>query len=673
MRNISLLFFLTILSLFFSLPAPAPASASDARGQDSYHEWLKRYGALDIYAMRVKDDEAGPAGQLDYADALISLDNPEEALSFLRTVRTGDVPELEGRKHWIRHRALRKLGRFDEAVLAVIETSGYLGAEETSRLMNNEPGLDILWSNVWKTWFFYSLSPEFIKEGRRMIMDQSVLLARAAWPDRNLWETVDIPLSIYTPAASRPTTDHIQAARALALWSIANWELADRALARMENPDIRSFLENFGRFLESSDLNSWQSNLKTLKSAGFADVYATHLHEFGLQHFMLSSPMVGSWEPFLERIRGLDPKSALDLIQQELASALLSDEVRGKLEALAFIYELQDGPYRLALDSWREAMNNSPDLPYTLYLAVSLLKQDLRPLDGLPASRYPFLREVLNAAGLNRDSRYLADFWKHEQQEIGRLYALYPLDYSVNFLYFNKSFQADQNQAAARNMAFLFPHSEPGQSAYLTMAQHAYKDGNKALAWRYLQNISEEFAQGPRQLDLLEAKAGILMDMGREEESLSTYQVILKKSPQRISPERRLRLALLAQEKNRWHLAQDMLEALWEDRSALPDPVKAEVLFWLGEGAQHQGDMDVALDYYLRLSWQFPEQNIWAVTAMYRAGLIYEQRGIMDTARNLFQTVMRNADTKGQKEAARQRLDAIESRMGASERDAFLF
>ena len=671
MRNIIVLFFLAVLLVPFYSPSPAPAS--ETGDHDSYHEWLKRYGALDIYAMRVKDDEAGPAGQLDYADVLISLNNSEEALTVLRTVKTEDDPGLEGRKHWIRHRALRKLGRFDESVLAVIETSGHLGIEATSRLMKNEPGLEMLWSNVWKKWFFYSLSPEYIKEGRRMIMDQSVLLARAAWPDKKIWETVEIPLSIYSPAAPRPNNDHIQTARVLALWSIANWELADRSLARIDNPDVRSFFQNFGRFLQSSDLSNWQSNVKTLKSAGFDDVYATHLHEFGLQNFMLSSPKVGSWEPFLDRIRGLDPKSALDLIRQELASALLPDEVRGKLEALAFIYELQDGPYRFALDSWQQAVANSPDLPFTLYLAVSLLMQDLRPLDGLPPSRYPFLKEILNAAGLNRDTRHLADFWKHEQQDIGRLYALYPLDYSINYLYFNKSFQADQNQAAARNMAFLFPYSESGQSAYLTMAQHVYKDGNKALAWKYLQNISDEFAQGPRQMDLLEAKAGILMDMGREDESLSTYQVILEKSPQRISPERRLRLALLAQEKNRWHLAQDMLEALWEERSALPQPVQAEVLFWLGEGAQHQGDMDVALDYYLRLSWQFPEQNIWAVTAMYRAGLIYEQRGIMDTARNLFQTVMRNADTRGQKDAAKQRLDAIESRMGAAERDSFLF
>ncbi len=664
-------FIFVFLLLFF---APSPSWSSEVDNQASYHEWLKRYGAMDVYAMSVREREAGVTGQLDYAEALISLGNPEGAVSVLRSIETKGDPRLEGEKHWLIHRALRQLGEFDQSCLAVVETSGFLGTEKTSELMTREPGLDKLWINVWKRWFFHSLSPDHIIDGRRTIMEQSVVLAKSAWPDSAFWKRIELPLSGDRHMPSGPTSDQVRIARAFALWGISNWGLAEQTLAGVSDHDLKSFFMNFGRFLKTANLNIWDTNLKTPKSSGFTDVYADHLLKYALENFRLSSPQAGSWASFLDRVRELSPAQALELIQKELTSALLSDEVRERLQSLSFIYELQERPYTQALDTWKTFLSNSSDLPFTLYLAGSLIEQCYAPLTNLPASRYPFFKEILNAAGLNLDQRHLAGFWDREQNDISLLYTDFPLDYALNHLFYHESFLAHKDQDSARNLAFLFPYSEPGQSAYLSMAQHAYKDGNKALAWNYLQNITQEFASGPRQLDLLEAKAGILMDMGREEESLSTYQVILEKSPQRLGPERRLKLALLAQEKNRWKPAQEMLEALWHDRSALPDPIQAEVLFWLGEGAQHQGQLEQALDYYLRLSWKFPEQNIWAVTAMYRAGLIYEQRGMLDTARNLFQTVLRSADRDSQKEAARQRLDAIESRLGAgADRDGFLF
>ncbi len=665
---------ISIFFIVFLIFSHSHVWSSQFEEQDSYHEWLRQYGAMDVYALSVREREAGPRGQMDYADALISLGNPQSALAVLGRIDTGNDPLLEGQKHWIRHRALRQLGDFDQSVLAVIESSSYLGTDGTSGLMKNESGLNMLWSNVWKRWFFQSLSPELINEGRRSIMEQSIVLARSAWPDMKIWERVRLPLSAAKPLLPGPTSDQVRISQAMALWSISNWKLAEEVLTGVSDPDKRSFFTNYGRYLQSSNLNLWDSNLKTKKSSGFTEVYATHLRKFALDDYAMTPAQAGSWEAFLDRIRESSSERALSLINQELSSALLSHEVRTRLQLLAFIYQLQEKHYQEALETWDANLSHLADLPYTILLSVSLLKQSYEPLTILPSTRYPFLRDTLNAAGLNLDPEYLASFWDQQQISLVNYYKEFPLDYAVNYLFYKQSYQAGQDHSSARNLAFLFPYSETGQSAYLNLAEHAYKEGNKALAWRYLQNISEEFAQGPRQLDLLEAKAGILMDMGREDESLSTYQLILEKSPERLSHQRRLRLALLAQEKGQWNSAQEILEALWAERGSISSALQAEILFWLGEGAQHQGDLEQALDYYLRLSWQFPEQNIWAVTAMYRAGLIYEQRGILETARNLFQTVLKNADRSSQKEAARQRLDAIESRMGqTSDADSFLF
>ncbi|MFP4128465.1 MAG: tetratricopeptide repeat protein [Desulfonatronovibrio sp.] len=670
MRHFIIVFFVFCLLVSTS----SAALCSELENQESFHEWLRQYGAMDVYAKSIKKRQSGPQAQLDYAEALISLKDPGQALTALNSIEDHQDPMVEGRKFWIKHKALRQMEQFDQAVLAVIESSGFLGMEKTAQLMKEEPDLDTLWSNVWKRWFFNTLSIDQINDGRRMIMEQSVVLARSAWPDNKLWNTIEIPLTSTESTKNRPSSDHINIARALALWSIANWDLAEASLTEISSPDPQSFFENFAEFLKTSDLETWTPNSETSKSSGFIHAYSDHLQKYALDDFRLSSPETGSWKPFLAEIKQLEPESALQMIKQELSYALLPAEVRGRLQALAFIYELQKEEPSKALDSWEKALSNSSELPFTLYLAASLLMQDYAPMNDLPSSRYVFLKEILNAAGLNLDQKHLSEFWETKENNIDDLYSVFPLDYAINFLFYNESFQTEQDQAAAENIAFLFPYSETGQNAYLSLAQHAYEQGDKTMAWKYLQNISQEFARGPRQLDLLEAKAGILMDMGREEESLATYQVILEKSPQRLIPERRLKLALLAQEKNQWNLAQDMLAELWQERADLAEPVQAEILFWLGEGSQHQGDMEEALDYYLRLAWQFPDQNIWAVTAMYRAGLIYEERGFLDTARNLFESVLKNADRDSQKEAAQQRLDTIKSRMGSdTAKDAYLF
>ncbi|WP_028574454.1 tetratricopeptide repeat protein [Desulfonatronovibrio hydrogenovorans] len=654
--------------LFFSLLLffPSQALALDPGNRDSYHEWLKRYGAMDIYAMNLREQDPSPQARLDYANALVSLGNAQEALTVLNSLETMDSPQVQGKSHWIRHRALRQLGEFERSILSVVEAAGLLGFQETVQLMSQEPDLEKLWNNVWKRWYFQTLRPDMVHEGRILIMDLSFRLASAAWPDQGFWSKISSPLAATPAEKTGPSSDQIQIAKALSLWSIGHWSMADQALEQVSNSSKKSFFRELGTFLRSSDLAAWKSNDSSIKSSGFSQVYAQQLINFVLEDFRLKSPEAGSWEPFLTQVKTFPPGRSLEVIRQELSSALLSGDVRSRLHALEFIFELQEKNHVQALESWYKSGTDPSGLPFTIILAVSILSKDPGSLSSLPSSTYPVLKELLNAAGFNPDPEHMAGFWKEEIKNLSSLYTVFPLDYAVNYLFYQKNFTAKQDRESAINLAFLFPYSEIGQSSYLNLARHAYKDGNKTLAWRYLQNISQEFAQGPRQLELLEAKAGILMDMGREEESLSTYQEILKIDPARLNPETRLKLALLAQEKNQWDTAQAMLQDLWRDRSNISESIQAEILFWLGEGAQYRGDLEKALDYYLRLAWGFPGENIWAVTAMYRAGLIYEQRGMLDPAKNLFQTVLRNADRNAQKEAARQRIDAIESRMGAS-------
>ena len=669
------IFFILCLALF-----PLQAGADRWDNQDEYLEWLKDYGALDIYAHNLLQASPGTPEKLEYAEALLEMGDPGQALEVLGRIEVQDRDDYKGRVLFLQSRSQRQKEDFDQAVLYAVQSADYLGKESTAELMRQEQGLSFLWQGVWKRWYFSSLSVDDISQGRKQIMLQALSLGSKAWPEESFWEEVAGPFSEAAQAASQDpalnrvsSSDREKISQVLAAWSMGHWSMADRNLQDIQDRDLRNFWKNLGDFLQTESFSRWSGDLKHPKSRGFKDIFALNLQEYALNSFELHTPDQGSWPSFLSRIKDRSESEALKSVRQELSSALLPQEVRAGLTSLEFIYTLQNQDFQEAESVWNDLLDKDVNLPFTLHLSAALLTAEYEHLNDLPGNQYPFFKELLNAAGMNIERRFSADFWGENQEDLQTLKDSYPLDYSINYLFWEEKFQDQDDTEAARNLAFLFPSAQAGQSAYLFLAQDAYEQGRKELAWRYLEQISQEFARGDKQLDVLEAKAGILMDMGREEESLQTYQVLLSRDPQRLTPQRRLNLALMIQEKGRWSEAEEILSSMWEQREGFEKGIQAEILFWLGEGSQHQGRLEEALDNYLRLAWEFPQENIWAVTAMYRAGLIYEQREMYSVAARMFEKVIRNAGRESQKKAAEQRLDTVESRQKSDADGMFLF
>ncbi|MDP3426753.1 MAG: hypothetical protein Q8S17_05185, partial [Humidesulfovibrio sp.] len=70
------------------------------------------------------------------------------------------------------------------------------------------------------------------------------------------------------------------------------------------------------------------------------------------------------------------------------------------------------------------------------------------------------------------------------------------------------------------------------------------------------------------------------------------------------------------------------------------------------------------LDFYLRLAYEYSKEPMWPTVAMYRAAMIYELKGSFEPAKKFLQAVIATADTKEAKEAARNRLNALEAKSG---------
>jgi len=131
-----------------------------------------------------------------------------------------------------------------------------------------------------------------------------------------------------------------------------------------------------------------------------------------------------------------------------------------------------------------------------------------------------------------------------------------------------------------------------------------------------------------------------------------------------MDPKARLDIATFLQLKGDFEGGRKQLQILWEQRDKMPKPLQAEVLFWLGEGEHSLKNYDAALDYYMRLAYQYAQEPMWPTVAMYRSAMIYEIKGNYETAKKLLKSVITTADTKEAQEAAKNRLSALENKTG---------
>ena len=65
--------------------------------------------------------------------------------------------------------------------------------------------------------------------------------------------------------------------------------------------------------------------------------------------------------------------------------------------------------------------------------------------------------------------------------------------------------------------------------------------------------------------------------------------------------------------------------------------LKAEAHFWLGEALQNSGRLEDAIIEYLKISYLYPDNDMWAGTARFRVGEIFEMQGRIDEAVLMYQ------------------------------------
>ncbi|WP_320169785.1 tetratricopeptide repeat protein [Maridesulfovibrio sp.] len=671
----SLLVFL-ILGQAFSMSAFA---ASD-NTKEPFETWLEKYGAWDILEKNYSSSEESPDLLLKRADTAFKLGRFTSCLNILQSTPAFADKEMEINRLWLGGRCQRALGDPVKAVIWFSQAARLMDADTLVKKFNAEPQLKVIWFDVWRSLYWgYFVTPASAKEARRMLLVQSFEQAEKVWPTLYFIVNGKKELkSLNGTVSDLPITDNstlftdegrLTIAQSLAAASLGEWDKSNSILKTLGNSTVSDFWLS---------VNSWMENgsgaEKTEEFDKMALVHPSAFFKAGVLDpvtgtpalWLLASPSSPSWSVFRKKLLEMTPENALETIDRETGSLLLSSEIVNALQNYRLAFALLGGNLELAENVWKRLDKDS--LPMSLRIAAGLIfkppfSKMVNSSDFGRNSHMHIISDLCSAAGLNYFPDMQAPFWALLQGiRLNNAINAKPLDRLLVFTDLASGAEGKMDETVARRSAFLFPDSRLGAESLIYLAERAAADRDFQLSAFYLKRVNQDKFGPEIRLKWLKAAVDYDLGAGNDAKALNAYNEILE-SGGTLSPEKELKLALMIQQKGDLKKAQAILERIWENGKTLNNELKAEILFWIAEGEHAMGEKEKALGHYLKLAWEFPEQNIWAVTAMYRASMIYEHKGQYETARRFLKTVIKRADRKAQKEAATARLNAIDSKL----------
>lgn len=694
-------------SLGAARKAPAKAAKSDKSGtanpaptDAAFEQWLKKYGAYDRIVLPEPEQtgQDADANVLKRAEGLLMQGASQEALALIEAQPAFAEPAAETQRLWLGAQAYRALGDPYKAVLWYSHAAKLMDAKTLKERLSAEPGLESLWVDVWRRqfWAFVgstSASSAALEENLRTLLTQ----AEAAWGPQNFWVKSTESLTLATgdpqpdaqadaqaPAVKAPAKkaakdkdaplnvtpdDRQHIAEALAAASLEDFARAKTALEKLSDPALKGFWTAMATFMETGKPHE----TKTLRAAGYAKAagfWSANLlapYAQSREAWFLGGPGSASWLKFRNSINQLPNEEARAAVDKELQSLLLSDDMSRLLRSLKFVLLIESGDLDAARQTW-EGLDKRK-LPLSLRLAGGILTQEnvknLLPQElGAAAKLSPALRSLLAAAGTGTALIAEAPFWT--KAEVGRsstVNKVWPLDRLLVLADWQARWEAAPGPELARRSAFLFPDTAYGYDCLTYLAKKAIEGRYFQLADTYLNRMADMSADKASQAVRLGLKAKMERDAGRDAEALESYHALTALGVD-LDPKTRLDMATFLQLKNDFEGGRKQLAILWAQRASLPRSLQAEVLFWLGEGEHSLRNYDAALDFYLRLAYEYPKEPMWPTVAMYRAAMIYELKGNFEPAKKFLNAVIATADTKEAKEAARNRLNALEAKSG---------
>ena len=150
------------------------------------------------------------------------------------------------------------------------------------------------------------------------------------------------------------------------------------------------------------------------------------------------------------------------------------------------------------------------------------------------------------------------------------------------------------------------------------------------------------------------------------DKAIANYQIFVEDYPglSGLNDERR-RAGMVFQKNNRYDLAIKAMKQILAHSN--DSELKVEAQYWIGENYQYKGDMENAIIEYLKVTYLYPEEYMWGLTARYMAAQVYEETGHYEDAIKLYNIVAVKSNDKSKTEFARQRVKELERKMSGAE------
>lgn len=687
-----------LLAILFSFAFPLSGIAAQAYPAISFEQWLKKYSAWDqLEKEYAKDKITGdtPEVILKRAQVHLNLNSPKDALEILEMTPAFQNNAFEIRRLWLGGQAQRALGTLSKSVLWFSQATEHMENEKDIRKQfESEPGLETIWMDVWlKLYWAYTANYTISKSTQQEALNRICNIGLAVWggeywekahgilnPNslRNATKPSSAPQLDDTELPQSPLVteaDTVTIAKALGSLSLERFDEATAQISSINQPAVQFFWKEVINTIEKGTSPETLSILidgNHLKATAFWQGNLLAPYSSSPKLWVLGNSDSAPWTKFRNNLLSMPIADAIQAIDNELGSMLISEETSTLLKNFKLALAISNGDIATAKNVWGQIPKRS--LPLALKLAGTFLfKENLKNIlpDNSAAAFtvYPMISSLCGAAGYDLGSPYEANFWiAAPQDQISELVETkYPLDKLLLLAYWQQTFDSKPTIHFAKRAAFLFDETSLGNEALLMLASDAVRAKKLQLGAFYLNKIDLSAITHQHHGEWLDIKTHLELESGRNAAALKTFNE-MHEGGHEIPVITRLRMALLYQQRRNYEAARVQLLAMWDKRSDMTTTLQAETLFWLGEGEQGMRNTEVALDYYLRLAWGYPQENIWALTAMYRASLIYEKRGKYETAKKLLNTVVKRADRKEQREAAQARISAINKKMGKKEK-----
>lgn len=668
-----------------------PAKSGQAAEQNEpFTEWLEDFQAWDVLQEELSRQSATPKTVLKRAELLLRLNKPAEARELLTKFGSFGDTQAEAERLWLMARSYRMQQKPVQALLQFSRAAQAMDDKTRLEFMRSEPGLDWYWKAVWKRWYWsrFTGTQLLANQGQQSLILQAAVQAEAAWPKDPFWSyAADRMRASLERSGQNKDQAGTQGSRlgidartarslatSMASAAIGDMDAAAEALEGLQPARLRQVWSEMlgqlfeglsGAAFESRDLKQEAQPAKYLAFREWALPTMQRLPEAA---WRVQAPESAAWSDFRARLRSMPPDQALRTVRKELESTLLGKELKSVLAQYALTYALLADRSDKARQAW--SLLQTEEIPLSLQICGLLLGFQIEASSLFEADEESgkqvaaFVIEMIGPGDFWA-SHLISSFWikPADDKELEDLHRQYPLDRLLSYCLDRRAWDREHSQELAKRAALLYPSSRLRNTGLFFLAQQAHDQGKVRQAWDYVQIMNPDMLGPDSTAEYLLAKAGLLMEMGKESKSLRVYKQILELDPEKLPRDKKLKLALMAQRHGQWEWAQSMLKELWAQRESLSSSLQAEVMFWLAEGAQKRGNQQKALENYLKLAWEYPQEHIWAVTALYRSALIYEQQGRLNAAKRLLEQVLDRADRDSQKKAAEDRIEAIERKM----------